>query len=489
MPQPPCTPEYVAGYIQSRMHELEHHKAFLEEYSELTLCELCRTAGEIQENHVRIHEQIKYVRRHPLYQELMPRMADYEKTFQQAYRKVKSRIRKREEYELSTPVNMASGPRDASMLYSNIDKPEAVRSLDVRYVATDESSLSSTDEENTGRSTPPAEGKKKTKGRKKKSRPMDLDPYDTDGPPVPLEHMSIMWTAQDGLGPDDLRYRINEKSWQKSEHEPSSVSMFATPATSQCATVSMVRHSPIVAPENDAETNASLRPNVQNTVASIQRGRDRIRTNEKSDVSKDQRGLVQLTRERSRSKRTDSSHRAQPKSVLVREDGQRPSTSGQKQVVARQSSNSTHHESPKPHRNESNQWKPRQRYIAKQQFVLPLDGYEGPLPPRLNYCPRNLERHDHSLIGLSEIYVIRRINYHECPRCRGDHKLYRCEEFTTQPLQWRWWYVLTMGLCLYCLTEGHSHFRCRSVDEDGHNECPRCWIRHNSLLCPVGQNK
>lgn len=103
--------------------------------------------------------------------------------------------------------------------------------------------------------------------------------------------------------------------------------------------------------------------------------------------------------------------------------------------------------------------------------------YDVPLPPIRDHNPRQLDRNDPGLIGVSEIYVRRPAR--QCPYCGEDHRMYRCLQFRALRLLEKWYHALNNGVCLNCLRWGHSSFRCLKE-----GACRRCGVRHNGLLCP-----
>lgn len=440
MPRRMNTPEYIAGFIQAKMMDLEDTRDFLDEFEQLTACELRRTATQVQTNNRTIHEQMNALKGNVEWEALDKRMAQYERDFNDTYKYVMRRIDAREAYERAAPVEMTEEPkRDASMLYSGLGN-----TLAMRYMASDESLLSTTDEENTGRATPPAEEDKRVRNprKKKKLRKEDLDPYATDEDgPMPLECMSIVYSQRPKLTKDDLRRRLNQMSANDRNQAPS-VSLSATPAV----------------------------------VAMTRRVQTQHREREDSPP-----------RARSRSPQASSSG---PSSSDCRNEPQ-PSTSEAvrthrvftREMLRQRSPPSAEVQRSPPRQASLPNPSARQSYVVRQQFELPPGKYEGPTPRFMNACPTRIRQDDPSIVGLTEFYIIRRINYHECPMCGSNHKLIYCEEFARRPLIWRWWFALSNGLCLYCLTMGHSHFTCWSTDEHGSNKCPRCRIRHNSLLC------
>lgn len=103
--------------------------------------------------------------------------------------------------------------------------------------------------------------------------------------------------------------------------------------------------------------------------------------------------------------------------------------------------------------------------------------HDIPLPPIRDRNPQELDQHNPDLIGMSEIYI--RKPARGCPYCGEDHRMYRCPPFRALQLLEKWYHALNGGVCLNCLRQGHSSFRCLKE-----GACRRCGTRHNSLLCP-----
>lgn len=110
---------------------------------------------------------------------------------------------------------------------------------------------------------------------------------------------------------------------------------------------------------------------------------------------------------------------------------------------------------------------------------------EGPIrgvlyPPRARCLPAgiHISRKDPNIIGMSEFFV-QEINTKTCILCKGHHRLFNCKTFIRMNLQERWYFVLTHGVCLYCLYPGHSSFSCST-----RGNCSICGVRHNTKLCP-----
>lgn len=119
-------------------------------------------------------------------------------------------------------------------------------------------------------------------------------------------------------------------------------------------------------------------------------------------------------------------------------------------------------------------------YQSSQQE--PLDGpISGVVyPPRARCLPPGIVigKKDPNIIGMSE-YFVQEVNTHTCILCRGHHRLFNCTSFCRMGLQERWYFVLTHGVCLYCLYPGHSSLSCKTK-----GTCPLCLTRHNTKLCP-----
>lgn len=486
MPRTTFTPEYVAGYIQSQMHGLDEMEDYLNDYSELTAQELYRLAEQLHHNNIRVHEQMSAIRGHPEWRELNERVGQYEERFQPMYRAIVRRVRHRERYESSEPVNMAAEPTiNASTLYRGFGS-----TLAARYVASDDSLLASTDEEDTGRQTPPEKMDKRVCVRRKtkKIRPEDLDPYATDARgPIALEHMSIVYKPREKLSRDDLRQRLNQAAMNR-ERRASPVSLMSTPASSAPAVVAMARHDADAQVSRSTSMNAKLSQAKDN---SRNDGEPTPRVCTATTEAKKRSNEAEERRARSRSPRPSTSTGKTSSNQVARQnryDDQEPCTSNQARMRYESPDQNRRHELPRPARRRNYSPGPvptsRRRYTVRQQWPLEEGRYEGPLPPVLSTCPRRIPADDPSIIGLTEFYVINKVNYRDCPMCGEEHKLIHCHEFEREPFQWRWWFALTKGLCLFCLTLGHSHFLCRKVDKKGRDECALCWVRHNKFLCP-----
>lgn len=112
--------------------------------------------------------------------------------------------------------------------------------------------------------------------------------------------------------------------------------------------------------------------------------------------------------------------------------------------------------------------------MEPQQYKL----LDIPYPPFRADLPVSINRNDPELIGSTERYT-NNSRSPNCQICRGHHKIRHCKQFLKAGLQERWYLALKHGLCLYCLFIRHSSFSC-----DNPGACPRCGVRHNSLLCP-----
>ena len=66
-----------------------------------------------------------------------------------------------------------------------------------------------------------------------------------------------------------------------------------------------------------------------------------------------------------------------------------------------------------------------------------------------------------------------------CPKCGGDHKLFRCRQFNDLNVEARVDLVFAKGLCLWCLQKGHLAKDCHNNRPCGVDGCQR---RHNQLL-------
>ncbi|CAB0010313.1 unnamed protein product, partial [Nesidiocoris tenuis] len=64
-----------------------------------------------------------------------------------------------------------------------------------------------------------------------------------------------------------------------------------------------------------------------------------------------------------------------------------------------------------------------------------------------------------------------------CPRCLGDHFLYRCREFALLGLREKWDFVSLINYCTNCLSSPHDPSSCLS-----RRNCATCQRRHHSLL-------
>lgn len=120
-------------------------------------------------------------------------------------------------------------------------------------------------------------------------------------------------------------------------------------------------------------------------------------------------------------------------------------------------------------------------YVSSKQEPFSKAVSGRPYPPMLTQLPYSISRTDSRIIGMSEIYVRRPKPAQICPICPGGkHKLFHCTTFERSSLLERWFRALSAGVCLNCLTLGHSSFTCMSP-----GACTRCQKRHNSLLCPM----
>lgn len=123
-------------------------------------------------------------------------------------------------------------------------------------------------------------------------------------------------------------------------------------------------------------------------------------------------------------------------------------------------------------------------YVWSRQeiFAKPVSGRT--YPPILTELPFQISRQDPEIIGMAEIYVRKPMPAQICPICPdSNHKLFRCATFKRSSLLERWFRALRVGVCLNCLTLGHSSFTCISG-----GACTRCQTRHNSKLCPQNPN-
>lgn len=102
-------------------------------------------------------------------------------------------------------------------------------------------------------------------------------------------------------------------------------------------------------------------------------------------------------------------------------------------------------------------------------------------PPFARESPVVIPRDDRRIIGTSE-YFVHPCTGMFCPLCLSNgHFMYDCDELWRSGMHERWYVALAAGVCLDCLRRGHSHFTCGRNDT-----CPRCRVRHNSILCRRG---
>ena len=66
-----------------------------------------------------------------------------------------------------------------------------------------------------------------------------------------------------------------------------------------------------------------------------------------------------------------------------------------------------------------------------------------------------------------------------CPKCGGEHRLYRCREFKELDVEKRVDLIFARGLCLWCLQKGHIAKDCHNTKLCGIDGCQR---RHNQLI-------
>lgn len=69
-----------------------------------------------------------------------------------------------------------------------------------------------------------------------------------------------------------------------------------------------------------------------------------------------------------------------------------------------------------------------------------------------------------------------------CPRCSADHYLHRCEVFRSLALTAKEQTVDQARLCRNCFSAFHQTLECAK------GACRKCRAKHNSLLCPQGDN-
>ncbi|XP_073942495.1 uncharacterized protein [Choristoneura fumiferana] len=67
-----------------------------------------------------------------------------------------------------------------------------------------------------------------------------------------------------------------------------------------------------------------------------------------------------------------------------------------------------------------------------------------------------------------------------CTYCKGEHYIFSCKEFTSQPVEQRQDFVKKNRLCFNCLIPFHSVFKCKQ-----RTSCRICRKRHHSLLHQV----
>lgn len=68
-------------------------------------------------------------------------------------------------------------------------------------------------------------------------------------------------------------------------------------------------------------------------------------------------------------------------------------------------------------------------------------------------------------------------NIPKCSKCKGEHYLYNCKEFSQLSVKERQDYVKNNNLCFNCFSPSHPVFKCRNSAS-----CKRCGRRHHSLL-------
>lgn len=64
-----------------------------------------------------------------------------------------------------------------------------------------------------------------------------------------------------------------------------------------------------------------------------------------------------------------------------------------------------------------------------------------------------------------------------CPKCKKDHWLYACPEFTKLPVGKRFEVVRSLRVCFNCLHQGHTSIKCTSK-----RTCSKCRRKHNVLI-------
>jgi Protein of unknown function (DUF1759). len=64
-----------------------------------------------------------------------------------------------------------------------------------------------------------------------------------------------------------------------------------------------------------------------------------------------------------------------------------------------------------------------------------------------------------------------------CPKCRGNHFLNKCHEFTCYSLEDKKKFVEDNDVCENCLRGGHTTDQCRSTG------CRKCGNRHHTMIC------
>lgn len=93
---------------------------------------------------------------------------------------------------------------------------------------------------------------------------------------------------------------------------------------------------------------------------------------------------------------------------------------------------------------------------------------------------------------VAEVAVKAVTNKDMCYKCKGDHKLPKCEEYNKASIDDKWKIAKDLGVCYSCLFKGHSvrtckykrtcklngcdkmHHRSLHSDKIKANECQRC---------------
>lgn len=126
-------------------------------------------------------------------------------------------------------------------------------------------------------------------------------------------------------------------------------------------------------------------------------------------------------------------------------------------------------------------------WVKQTRATGPIRGIT--YPPMMETPPRymRLGNGNPTIVGMAERWTQkvgnRRPTYCAFCRYKEDHRMYQCPVLRRENIQQRWLEAIKLGVCLNCLTIGHSSFTCQD-----RGCCPYHGTRHSSFLCGASFN-